>query len=320
MNRAASDTTGTAQPALDIQGIRKSYGKLEALKGIDLTIQQGEFFGLLGPNGAGKSTLINTIAGLTRPDSGRVQVLGHDTVADYRHARRNIGVVPQELVYDPFFTVEEVVGNQAGYFGVRGNDAWISELLKALDLDDKRDSNLRQLSGGMKRRVLIAQALAHKPPIAILDEPTAGVDVELRQGLWRFAQRLNREGMTVVLTTHYLEEAEELCDRIAIIHHGQVQALDSKEALLHRDTRRSMEVELADPEAEIPASVTPFLMERDGGWMRLQFNREEQSPVALLNQLQEAGLTISDLQTRSPSLEDIFLDLTGEQLAPEEVT
>ncbi|HKJ70586.1 MAG TPA: ABC transporter ATP-binding protein, partial [Gammaproteobacteria bacterium] len=203
MNRASSSNNG--QPAISIQGIRKRYGRLEALKGIDLDIRQGEFFGLLGPNGAGKSTLISTIAGLVRPDSGSVAVLGHDTVRDYRTARRNIGVVPQELVYDPFFSVEEVIRNQAGYFGVRPEQAWLDELLKALELDDKRDSNMRQLSGGMKRRVLIAQALAHRPPIAILDEPTAGVDVELRQSLWTFAQRLNREGMTVVLTTHYLE-------------------------------------------------------------------------------------------------------------------
>jgi len=319
MNRVSSHTDGSPQPAISIQGIRKSYGRLEALKGIDLDIRQGEFFGLLGPNGAGKSTLINTIGGLVRPDSGRIQVLGHDTVRDYRNARRNIGVVPQELVYDPFFTVEEVVRNQAGYFGVRASDAWLDEMLKALELDDKRTSNMRQLSGGMKRRVLIAQALAHKPPIAILDEPTAGVDVELRQSLWQFARRLNREGMTVVLTTHYLEEAEELCDRIAIIHHGEVQALDTKDALLNRDTRRSLEVVLEDPEAELPASVTPFLAERDGASVRLQFHKDEHSPVALLNQLQEAGVTITDLQTRSPSLEDIFLDLTGEQLSPEEV-
>ena len=319
MNRVSSDTAGSGQPAISIQGIRKSYGRLEALKGIDLEIRQGEFFGLLGPNGAGKSTLINTIAGLVRPDGGHVAVLGHDTIRNYRKARRNIGVVPQELVYDPFFTVEEVVRNQAGYFGVRPEQAWLDELLEALELDDKRDSNMRQLSGGMKRRVLIAQALAHKPSIAILDEPTAGVDVELRQSLWVFAQRLNREGMTVVLTTHYLEEAEELCDRIAIIHHGEVQALDTKNALLNRDTRRSLEVVLEDPAAELPETVAPFLAERDGASVRLQFNKDEHSPVALLNRLQEAGLVVTDLQTRSPTLEDIFLDLTGEQLAPEEV-
>jgi len=227
-----------------------------------------------------------------------VEVLGNDTVRGYREARRNIGVVPQELVYDPFFTVEEMVRNQAGYFGVRNNHGWIRELLQALDLEDKRDSNMRQLSGGMKRRVLIAQALAHRPPIAILDEPTAGVDVELRQGLWRFAQRLNREGMTVVLTTHYLEEAEELCDRIAVIHDGEVQALDTKAALLARDTRRSLLVTVEDAEAELPESLNPFLLERRGHQILLQFDK--------------------DLQTRSPTLEDVFLDLTGEPLAPEE--
>lgn len=307
-----------SQAAISVQGIEKDFGRVKALKGIDLEIRRGEFFGLLGPNGAGKSTLINTIGGLVRPTAGRVEVLGNDTVRDYREARRKIGVVPQELVYDPFFTVEEVVRNQAGYFGVRGNDEWIRELLEALELDDKRDVNMRQLSGGMKRRVLIAQALAHQPPIAILDEPTAGVDVELRQGLWRFAQRLNREGMTVVLTTHYLEEAEELCDRIAVIHAGEVQALDTKAALLARDTRRSLLVTLEDPEIELPESLDPFVQERRGGQVRLQFNKDEHSPMELLNRLQESGVVVTDLHTRSPTLEDVFLALTGEALAPEE--
>ncbi|HKL78563.1 MAG TPA: ABC transporter ATP-binding protein [Gammaproteobacteria bacterium] len=307
------------QAAINIQGIRKNYGQLEALKGIDLEIRQGEFFGLLGPNGAGKSTLINTIAGLVRPSAGRIEVLGHDTVADYREARRNIGVVPQEVVYDPFFSVEEVIRNQAGYFGVTDMGGWLDELLDALELQDKRHSNMRQLSGGMKRRVLIAQALAHRPPIAILDEPTAGVDVELRQSLWQFARRLNNEGMTVVLTTHYLEEAEELCDRIAIVHHGQVCALDTKEALLARDTTRALHVTLEDPEAVIPETLTPFLAHREGADVRLRFNKEEHGPMELITRFQAAGIEVADLQTSSPSLEDIFRGLTGEQLSAEEV-
>ncbi|HKJ88361.1 MAG TPA: ABC transporter ATP-binding protein, partial [Gammaproteobacteria bacterium] len=243
-----------------------------------------------------------------------------DTVRDYRAARRNIGVVPQEVVYDPFFSVEEVIRNQAGYFGVRNMGGWLDELLDALELDDKRHANMRQLSGGMKRRVLIAQALAHRPPIAVLDEPTAGVDVELRRSLWEFAQRLNDEGMTVVLTTHYLEEAEELCDRIAIIHHGAVRALDTKNALLARDTTRSLCVTLADPDAEVPETVVPFLTQREGAEVRLRFNKEEHNPVELLNRFQDAGVGVSDLQTHSPSLEDIFRSLTGEHLSPEEVT
>ncbi|MFA9461847.1 ABC transporter ATP-binding protein [Thiohalorhabdus sp. Cl-TMA] len=309
-----------SQAAISIQGIRKSFGKLQALKGIDLEIQRGEFFGLLGPNGAGKSTLISTIAGLVVPDGGKVEVLGNDTVKNYRHARRNIGVVPQEVVYDPFFTVEEVIRNQAGYFGVRDMGGWLDELLDALELDDKRDANMRQLSGGMKRRVLIAQALAHRPPIAILDEPTAGVDVELRRSLWEFTRRLNGEGMTVVLTTHYLEEAEELCDRIAIIHNGAVQALDTKDALLARDTTRSLCVTLEDAAARIPETLTPFLADRDGEEVHLRFNKEEHSPVELLNRFQEAGVAVKDLHTFSPSLEDIFRSLTGEHLSTEEVS
>ncbi|KPV40620.1 hypothetical protein AN478_05460 [Thiohalorhabdus denitrificans] len=309
-----------SQAAISIQGIRKSFGRLQALKGIDLEVQKGEFFGLLGPNGAGKSTLISTIAGLVVPDGGRVEVLGHDTVRDFRQARRSIGVVPQEVVYDPFFTVEEVIRNQAGYFGVRNMGGWLDELLNALELDDKRDANMRQLSGGMKRRVLIAQALAHRPSIAILDEPTAGVDVELRHSLWEFAQRLNDEGMTVVLTTHYLEEAEELCDRIAIIHHGEVQALDTKDALLARDTTRSLCVTLADAGAEVPEILAPFVAEREGRQVRLRFDKEEHNPVELLNRFQDAGIAVTDLQTGSPSLEDVFRRLTGEQLSPEDVT
>ena len=303
------------EPAISIQGIRKRFGRVEALKGIDLDIRQGEFFGLLGPNGAGKSTLINTIAGLIRPDAGRVAVLGHDTVRDYRQARRNIGVVPQELVYDPFFTAEEVIRIQAGYFGVADPGGWLDELLDALELQDKRDSNMRQLSGGMKRRVLIAQALAHRPPIAILDEPTAGVDVELRRSLWRFARRLNEEGMTVVLTTHYLEEAEELCDRIAIVHQGEVRALDTKPALLARDTTRSLCLTLEDAGAELPEAVAPFVVGREECQVHLRFNKDEHSPMELLNRLQEAGVVVADLQTRQPSLEDVFLELTGEPIA-----
>ena len=212
--------------AIEIRNVVKRYGQLEALRGVSLTIHQGEFFGLLGPNGAGKTTLITSIAGLTRPTSGSVQVMGYDVFADYRAARRALGVVPQELVFDPFFTVRETLRLTSGYYGLRHNDAWIDEILANLDLTGKADANMRALSGGMKRRVLVAQALVHRPPVIVLDEPTAGVDVELRQTLWAFIGRLNREGHTIVLTTHYLEEAQALCGRIAMLKLGQVVALE----------------------------------------------------------------------------------------------
>ena len=206
--------------ALSIKDVRKSYGKVQALDGISFDIQQGEFFGLLGPNGAGKTTLISTMAGLSRPDSGKIEVMGHDVEKDFRIARRQLGVVPQELVFDPFFTVRETLRFQSGYFGLRNNDDWIDEIMANLDLTSKAQSNMRSLSGGMKRRVLVAQALVHRPPVIVLDEPTAGVDVELRQSLWQFISRLNQAGHTIVLTTHYLEEAESLCARIAMLKGG----------------------------------------------------------------------------------------------------
>ncbi len=213
-------------PAVDIREACKRFGELKAVDGVDLRIEQGEFFGLLGPNGAGKTTLISLLAGLARPDGGQLSILGHDVVSRYRESRRLLGIVPQELVFDPFFTVRESLRLQAGYFGLRRADAWIDELMHHLDLADKADTNMRRLSGGMKRRVLVAQALVHKPPVIVLDEPTAGVDVELRQTMWRFIQQLNRDGHTVLLTTHYLEEAEALCGRIAMMKRGRIVALD----------------------------------------------------------------------------------------------
>ena len=218
--------------AVSIVDVVKHFGALKALDGVSLEIAEGEFFGLLGPNGAGKTTLISTLAGLVRADSGRLAVLGHDVVRDYRQARSLLGVVPQELVFDPFFSVRETLRIQSGYFGLRHNDAWIDEILDNLDLAGKADVNMRRLSGGMKRRVLVAQALVHKPPVIVLDEPTAGVDVELRQGLWQFVRRLNSEGHTIILTTHYLEEAEALCGRIALMKQGKVIALDTTANLM----------------------------------------------------------------------------------------
>src|SRR5437773_11838603 len=219
-------------PAVEIVNVARRFGAVQALAGVDLSVEPGEFFGLLGPNGAGKTTLISILAGLTHADAGEARVLGHDVVTDYRNTRRLLGVVPQELVFDPFFTVRETLKIQSGYFGIRDNDAWIDEVMHHLDLTAKANANMRALSGGMKRRVLVAQALVHKPPVIVLDEPTAGVDVELRQGLWQFVRRLNREGHTIVLTTHYLEEAELHCNRIAMLKAGRVAALDSPRNLL----------------------------------------------------------------------------------------
>ena len=211
--------------AISFRHVGKTYtgsrGTLRALDDVSFDIGQGEFFGLLGPNGAGKTTLISILAGLARATEGAVTVMGHDVVTDYAAARKALGIVPQELVFDPFFSVRETLRIQSGYFGVKGNEAWIDEVLAELGLTDKAHANMRQLSGGMKRRVLVAQALVHRPPVIVLDEPTAGVDVELRQMLWKFIARLNREGHTVLLTTHYLEEAEALCHRIAMLKAGR---------------------------------------------------------------------------------------------------
>ena len=218
--------------AVSIVDVVKHFGSLQALAGVSLAIEEGEFFGLLGPNGAGKTTLISCLAGLIRPDSGTLKVLGHDVINDFREARRLLGVVPQELVFDPFFNVRETLQIQSGYFGIRKNDDWIDEILHNLDLTSKANVNMRRLSGGMKRRVLVAQALVHKPPVIVLDEPTAGVDVDLRRSLWEFISRLNREGHTILLTTHYLEEAEALCGRIALMKQGRVVALDTTANLM----------------------------------------------------------------------------------------
>jgi len=220
------------QSAVLVEHLSKSYGSLQALNDVSLDVKEGEFFGLLGPNGAGKTTLISILAGLCRPDSGRAFIMGTNVQSNFIEARRLLGVVPQELVFDPFFTVRETLRFQSGYFGIRNNDDWIDEIMANLDLTSKANSNMRSLSGGMKRRVLVAQALVHRPPVIILDEPTAGVDVELRQSLWKFISRLNQDGHTILLTTHYLEEAESLCGRIAMLKSGQVVALDTTQNLL----------------------------------------------------------------------------------------
>jgi ABC-2 type transport system ATP-binding protein len=275
---------------------------------VSLAVEEGEFFGLLGPNGAGKTTLINVIAGLVRADSGAARVMGADVVADYRRARRMLGVVPQELVFDPFFTVRETLRLQSGYFGIRGNAAWIDEVMGHLDLQSKADVNMRALSGGMKRRVLVAQALVHKPPVIVLDEPTAGVDVELRQGLWQFVRRLNQDGHTIILTTHYLEEAETHCNRIAMLKAGRIAALDSTRNLL--DSFSELELRLRLEGGALPQPFPGELVSRDGGLLvlRLQDYRELETALA---RLREAGARVREMELHRPDLEDVFLRLTG---------
>lgn len=303
--------------AVAIADVRKTYGQVRALQGVSLDIRQGEFFGLLGPNGAGKSTLINIMAGLTRADAGRVAVLGHDVRADYRRARHALGVVPQEVVFDPFFTVREVLRIQAGYFGLgKESEAWREELLSALMLADKGDANMRTLSGGMKRRVLIAQALVHKPEVVVLDEPTAGVDVELRKSLWAFVGRLHRDGHTIVLTTHYLEEAETLCDRIAILNHGRIVALDSKEALLARGLHTRLCVTLSAPLPACPPALAAKLVAQRDCRLEFQLRKNTDSIVEVLDVLRAAGGQVADLYVEEPDLEDVFMDITrGERAA-----
>ena len=296
-------------PAISFQSVSKTYpstrnGLLKALDGVTFDIEEGEFFGLLGPNGAGKTTLISILAGLTRPTSGRVTVHGHDVQADYAAARRKLGVVPQELVFDPFFNVREDLRIQSGYFGVKNNEAWITELLESLGLADKADSNMRQLSGGMKRRMLVAQALVHKPPVIVLDEPTAGVDVELRQTLWQFIAKLNKQGNTVLLTTHYLEEAEALCGRIAMLKSGRVVALERTSDLLKAASSNVLRFKIDRPlpaEFADKARVTGRIVQ-----LPAHDAHEIESYLAIIRQ---AGLSVEDVEVRKADLEDVFLDV-----------
>ena len=295
--------------AIQINNVEKSYKSLKALGGVSLTIEQGEFFGLLGPNGAGKTTLISTIAGLIRPDAGSVSIHGHDVVTDFRAARKNLGVVPQELVFDPFFTVRETLRLQSGYFGLKNNDKWIDEVMENLDLTAKADVNMRALSGGMKRRVLVAQALVHKPPVIVLDEPTAGVDVELRQGLWKFISRLNREGHTVVLTTHYLEEAQAMCQRVAMLRAGKVVALDTMKSLIRRISGSQLIVHVAS--GTFPEDLRHLVSHDEnnhGKKYSLRVN-EYAEVEQILARLREAGVVIDEMQLQQADLEDIFLQI-----------
>jgi ABC-2 type transport system ATP-binding protein len=293
-------------PAIQVEQVSKRYGALCALDDVSLTIERGEFFGLLGPNGAGKTTLIHILAGLTRATSGSARVMGHEVVAAYREARRALGVVPQELVFDPFFTVREALEFQSGYFGLRDNGAWIDEVMRHLDLTGKSDTNMRALSGGMKRRVMVAQALVHKPPVIVLDEPTAGVDVELRQALWKFIRSLNEDGHTIVLTTHYLEEAEALCGRIAMLKQGRIVALDTKQNLLRRHSGCYVELRLSPD--RLPPSLEPLVALRREGGYRLSL-REYSEVERVISEIRANGIGIQELEVMHLDLEDVFVQV-----------
>ena len=298
--------------AVSFQSISKTYttprGDFHALQDVSLDIEEGEFFGLLGPNGAGKTTLISILAGLARASSGRVTVLGHDVQGDFAAARQRLGIVPQELVFDPFFNVRETLRIQSGYFGIRNNDAWIDELLENLGLADKASANMRQLSGGMKRRVLVAQALVHKPPIIVLDEPTAGVDVELRQTLWHFIARLNKQGHTVLLTTHYLEEAEALCSRVAMLKRGQIVTLARMEELLKSASSTVLQFKTDETLPETIAArarVTGRIV---------QIPAQDAGDVEqLLAALRQGGVQPQEVEIRRADLEDVFLHVMQQQ-------
>jgi ABC-2 type transport system ATP-binding protein len=297
--------------AIVFNKVKKNFGKLEALKGIDLVIEEGEFFALLGPNGAGKSTLINILAGLAKPSSGSIKVMGYDVIQDYQNARRSLGVVPQELVFDPFFNVREMLRFQAGYFGKgRENDDWIDEVIEGLDLQEKANTNMRMLSGGMKRRALIAQALVHKPPVIVLDEPTAGVDVELRNKLWQFIKKLNQNGHTIVLTTHYLEEAETLCSRVAMMDQGKVVALDKTRNLLKRFSAKNLNLRLDLKGKKIPINIQKFIQSTDHNF--ITFLLEEIAEVEfIMGELKKSKIKILDMELTNSDLENVFLKLTG---------
>jgi ABC-2 type transport system ATP-binding protein len=297
-------------PVVSIRGVAKRYGSFEALADVDLDVPAGEIFALLGPNGAGKTTLIGIVAGLVRATRGSARVLGRDVVSDYRFTRRAVGLVPQEINFDPFFTVEETLRFQAGYFGVRLGEARLREILRALDLEEKRSVNTRALSGGMKRRLLIGKALVHDPRVLFLDEPTAGVDVQLRQSLWAYVRLLRDRGTTVVLTTHYLDEAEELADRVAVIDHGRILVTERKDRLMERYARKTLRVALGAPLAVLPPALAALGARLEDGGMAVAVS----APPGIsfgpaLAALAEAGLPVHDVETRRMRLEDVFVSL-----------
>ena len=294
--------------AIAVESVEKRYGTFQALAGVSLEVAEGEFFALLGPNGAGKTTLISALAGLTRANAGCLSVMGHDVVTDYKAARRALGIVPQEIVFDPFFSVRETLRFQAGYFGIPHGtslDNWIDELLGKLSLTDKADQNMRQLSGGMKRRVLVAQALVHKPPVIVLDEPTAGVDVELRQTLWQFIRELNAAGNTILLTTHYLEEAQQLCSRIAMLKAGKIVAMDTTEHLLNAFSERVLRVKI---DGTLPAVLVEKRTSQVDGWHHFEIHDYAEVETKL-KQLRESGARILNMEVTEPDLEEVFVKL-----------
>lgn len=302
--------------AIELIDLKKTYKASRkapaktALHGIDLTIPRGSIFGLLGPNGAGKSTAINILAGLVNKSSGTARIMGYDIERQTRQARASIGIVPQEIAMDVFFTPYDALELQAGYYGVPKSERRTMEILDALGLADKRDAYVRQLSGGMKRRLLIAKALVHNPPVLILDEPTAGVDIELRRQLWDYVQELHARGTTVILTTHYLEEAEALCDQIAIIHHGRIVANESKDTLLSRMDRRILVITPAEALSAVPDSLSDLNAALEDGNLIITYQKGKDSVTGLMNRVKDAGLSIDDLRTDQPDLEDVFLQLT----------
>lgn len=297
-------------PAIEIQRLNKSFGNLVALEDIQLSIAQGEFFALLGPNGAGKTTLISIVAGLVMANSGQVKVMGHNVVTSYSKARSLLGVVPQELVFDPFFTVRETLVLQSGYYGIRKNKVWIDEILHRLDLADKADTNMRALSGGMKRRVLIAQALVHKPPVIILDEPTAGVDVELRQALWSFVKQLNQDGHTIVLTTHYLEEAEALCQHVAMLKKGKIIALDSIRNLIDKIRDISLQLRLACEVLPMQLIKWSSIKQNECYIFKIQDYLEISEILTILKQ---EKIEILEMKLQEPDLEEVFIRMMSDK-------
>jgi ABC-2 type transport system ATP-binding protein len=303
--------------AVEVEGLVKRYaaqGKSPeklALKGVDMKVRRGSIFGLLGPNGAGKSTLINIMAGLVVKTEGSVKIWDHDIITEMRQARSAIGVVPQELNIDPFFTPFELLDLQAGLYGVPKNERITGELLKAVGLEDKAKAYARTLSGGMRRRLMVAKAMVHSPPVLVLDEPTAGVDVELRQSLWNQVRALNRAGTTIILTTHYLEEAEQLCDEIAIINHGEIVAFDTTTNLLKQIDAKTISIELSDPIEAVPDALSAWQVELPKPNRLVVRYRPADTRVGdILNAMDGAGLRVTDLSTEETDLEDIFLQLT----------
>ena len=302
---------------VSVQNVRKIYdGGFEALKGTNLEIQEGEIIALLGPNGAGKTTLISTICGISSLTSGKITVDGMDIGTDYRKVRAMIGLVPQEIALEPFETVINSVRFSRGLFGKKKNETYLDEVLKTLSLFDKKNSKVMTLSGGMKRRVLIAKALAHEPRVLFLDEPTAGVDVELRKDMWNTVAKLKKQGVTIILTTHYIEEAEAIADRIAVINSGEILLVEDKAALMARMGKKKIRIDLMEPAKTVPELLAPYFLElaADGSALTYTYdvNSERTGITGLLNDLQVAGLQMRDVQTQQSSLEDIFVGLVQE--------